>query len=296
MFRNLKEYLSELRQELAGSDPATTQDALSDAEEHLTAALAGSTRSDPELSEADRLSRVIDEYGSPKEIATAYRIIERRMQPALVAPRQSYEGSSASRFFSVVYDPRAWGTLLYLVTSMLTGIIYFTWAIVGLSLSLELLILIIGLPVAWLFLRSVRGIALVEGRIIEGLLGVRMPRRPLFSQPRPGWWAQFNSLVRDRRTWLTIAYMLLQLPLGIFYFSVTIIIFALSLELVVAPIVQYVFHLPVMVLDDRYIYFAGHLMPLVVCVGLLLFILLMHMTRGLGFWHAKLARAMLVGK
>ena len=67
-----------------------------------------------------------------------------------------------------------------MLVSLVTGIMYFTWAVTGLSLSVGLLVLIISLPFIGLFFLSVRGIALVEGRIVEALLGVRMPRRPIF--------------------------------------------------------------------------------------------------------------------
>ena len=75
MNNGIEKYLSELKEELADSDRATIQDALSDAEEHLTSALAASAESDPDKSVSDRLTPIIDEYGLPKEIAGAYRII-----------------------------------------------------------------------------------------------------------------------------------------------------------------------------------------------------------------------------
>ena len=40
MINSVEQYLAELKQELAGSDRATTQDALSDAEEYLRTALS----------------------------------------------------------------------------------------------------------------------------------------------------------------------------------------------------------------------------------------------------------------
>ena len=296
MNNGIQKYLGELREALAGRDVATVQDALSDAEEHLTTALAASAETEPDLSEGNRLARVIEEYGSPKEIAAAYRIIERQTRPELAVPSQFYQRSLASRFVSVVYDPRAWGALLYLVISMLTGVIYFTWVITGLYLSVGLLILIIGLPIAWLFFLSFRGIALVEGRIVEGLLGVRMPRRPIFSDQRLKWGEQLKALVRDRRTWTGIAYMLLQLPLGIIYFTVAVLGFALSLDCVSVPIAQYVFDQPFIKMGERHIFISGNLMPLVVALGPVLFLTFMHIARGLGKLHGKLAKAMLVGK
>ena len=44
-----------------------------------------------------------------------------------------------------------------------------TWVVTGLSLSLGLLILIVGIPLTVLFFGSVRGLALLEGRLVEAL-------------------------------------------------------------------------------------------------------------------------------
>lgn len=294
MCKNIEGYLSLLRRELAGADPATIQDALADAEEHLTAALAYSSTADS--TGTNQLDAIIEEYGSPSEVAAAYRIIERRLKPPLAVPPGFYERSLASRFLSVVYDPRAWGALLYLLTSIITGNIYFAYAVVGLTLSVELLILIIGLPVVWLFLKSVRGVALMEGRIVESLLGVRMPRRPTFSQQNLKWLDQLKLLVKDKRSWSIIGYMILKLPLGVVYFSVTITLFALSLELMALPILQLVFDLPFITTGSRSYYLPINMMPLLVLLGLALFIVLMHLARAMGRMHGKLAKAMLVGK
>jgi hypothetical protein len=83
--------------------------------------------------------------------------------------------------FGVFADPRAYGALLYMLLSLVTGIFYFTWAVTGLSLTLGLAVLIIGIPFAILFFASVRGLALLEGRLVEVMLGERMPRRPAYA-------------------------------------------------------------------------------------------------------------------
>ncbi len=63
-----------------------------------------------------------------------------------------------------------------------------------------------------------------------------MPHRPLFSKNDKGIWAKFKALIIDRYTWFSMVYMLLQLPLGITYFTVFITLIAVSLGLVVTPI------------------------------------------------------------
>jgi uncharacterized membrane protein len=73
MIRNVEEYLQLLEKELAGSDPATIQEALSDSEEYLRMALDGAMDADPNLPETEALASIIEKYGSPGEVASAYR-------------------------------------------------------------------------------------------------------------------------------------------------------------------------------------------------------------------------------
>lgn len=294
MIKSVDEYLKRLKQELTGSDPATIQDALSDAEEHLRTALDNALETQPNISEAEALPPIIESYGSPEEVATAYKEIETRIQPALARPRHADDRSLAARFFGVLADPGAWGALLYMLLSLLTGILYFTWAITGLSLSLSFLVLIIGLPFTVLFLLSVRGIALVEGRIVEALLGVRMPRRLVFFSENLGWWEQFKILLLGRRTWLAIAYMLLLLPLGILYFTVFLIMISLSLSFIAMPLAGPFFGRPTIEIGGASHYVPDWLTPLFTLAGVALITATMHLAKFAGRAHGALAKAMLV--
>lgn len=303
MIQSIDDYLSQLKKELSGCDRATIQDALSDAEEYLRTALNSVTSNDATISEADALSQIIERYGMPEEVATAYREIEHRITPALAQPSYPDEPEEAkkekderpllSRFFGVFADFRAWGAFLYLLFSLLTGILYFTWAVTGISLSAGLIILIIGLPFTGLFILSVRGIGLVEGRIVEALLGIRMPRRPQFHRRNMGLWSRFKNIILDKHTWLSIVYMILQLPLGTIYFSVFITLIALSLSGIAIPILQLGFDIPVNINGGSY-YLAGWMLPLVVVAGILLATLTMHLAKYVGRMHGALAKALLV--
>jgi hypothetical protein len=244
--------------------------------------------------EANAFSSVVEEYGTPAEIADAYRKIEARTSPSLVARTTQQNRSFPARFFGVVIEPRAWGALLYLLFTLATGIIYFTWTITGISLSLGLLILIIGIPIAGLFILSTRGLALLEGRMVEALLGIRMPHRPLFSPKDKGIWAKFKALLIDKYTWFSMVYMLLQLPLGIIYFTVFITLIAMSLGLIAAPIVGTIFSQPIFVINNTQYFLNGWVLPFTVIAGVLLFLLTLHLAKAVGGLHGKLAKAMLV--
>lgn len=290
----IREYLEQLKAALAGSDPATIQDALSDAEEYLRSGVAQRLEQDPGLSEAEALERVASEYGSPAEVADAYREVERRLPPSLAAAGRPRARSGAARFFGVFTDPRAYASLLYMFFALVTGIFYFTWVVTGLSLSFGMIVLVIGLPFFALFLLSVRGLALVEGRIVEALLGVRMPRRPMFSAGHLGMWGRLKALFADRASWLSMIYMLLQLPLGVLYFTLFVTMISLALAGIAVPVLQYVFDLPVGQFGGAELYAPGWLVPFLVLVGVAWLLVTMHLAKALGGLHGKFAKAMLV--
>lgn len=293
MFNTIEEYLDALKNEMKDADLALVQDAQADAREHLSTALAAARESAPETSEADALKKIIDEYGTPEETALAYQEVERRTSPSLsqaIKPR-----SWLTRFFGVYADPYAWGALLFMLIAFVTGIIYFTWAVTGVSLSVSLMILIIGVPFAILFLLSVRGLALLEGRLVEALLGIRMPRRPLFSHQDMGWLDRLKALLTDKATWLMLVYMLVQFVLGIAYFVVIVIVLSFSLSFIAMPFVQAFVHEGVINWGDNVRYYVPMwLSPLFVLVGVLLWTTFMHIARAVGQLHGRLAKLMLV--
>ena len=295
MFNSVDEYLIKLKTALQGCDQATVQDALADAEDHLRTALSKVKELQPGSDEVGSLALIIEDYGSPEEVASAYREIERRLPPTLAPTSQSPDRSLWARFFGVVADPRAWGALLYMIISLLTGILYFTWAVTGLSLSLSLLVLIIGLPFFFLFLLSVRGISLVEGRIVEALLGVRMPRRSIFVDKNKGFWTRLKELVFSWLVWKTLLYMLLMLPLGIIYFTIFVTLISIGLSLVALPFVQLLIQYPLLMIRSVRYFVPFWQMPFWAAGGALLLLISMHFARLLGQIQGSFAKLMLMG-
>jgi hypothetical protein len=312
MINSVEQYLAELKRELAGSDRATVQDALSDAEEYLRTALDGAVKDNPRITESDALAPIIERYGHPKEVAAAYKEIESRTPPAfgrmptkaaepVVPPLPPVPAAPATdtrnifgKFFGVFLEPRAWGAFFYLVFALGTGIVYFTWAVTGISVSVGLLIMIIGIPIFGLFLMSFRGIALLEGRLVEALLGVRMPHRPLFTRADISWWQKIKKLFTERQTWTAALYMILQMPLGIIYFSVIVSLIGCSLWLIFKPVTELVFEIPTFAIGDYGYFTPLWAMPLIVVGGLLLLTATMHVVKFIGKLHGGYAKALLV--
>jgi hypothetical protein len=175
-----------------------------------------------------------------------------------------------------------------------TGVFYFTWAVTGLSLSISFAIFIFGLPFALLFLLSVRGLALVEGRLVEALLGVRMPRRPLFSHQGMKWFDRLKALLTDKATWLMLVYMFVQFVLGVVYLVVLVTVLSFSLSFIAIPFLQELLREPFINFDGARNFVPTWSYPLFILGGFMLWTIFMNIARGMGQLHGRFAKWMLV--
>jgi uncharacterized membrane protein len=296
--RSIDEYLQRLRAALSGEDPALIQDALYDAEEYLRAEVAAHAGKP----EAEALDTIVGTYGTPDEIAAAYRATEVKVKTSLATParRPSATDDNVLRgFFAVYSDPRAYASMFFMLLSMVTGIVYFTIVITGLSLSLGLSVLIIGVPFFLAFIGVVRAMSLGEGLLLEAVTGERMPRRPVHPGAPTGFMARIGAMLSDSRTWTTLAYFILMLPLGVLYFTIAVTGVSTGLGLAAVPFVALAdwldgaewvgrVELGPAWLENP----VGYVLSGV--VGVLLLTGVMHLVRGVGRMHARMAKALLV--
>lgn len=301
--RSIDEYLKQLRAALAGEDAALIQDALYDAEEYLRAEVAAH----PDKSEADVLELIASTYGAPEEVAAAYRDTEVKVKAALKtpAPQAVTQASGIRRFFGVFMDVRAYTSLFYMLLTLATGILYFTFVVAGLALSAGFAVLVIGIPFFLAFIGMARVIALGEGRLLEATTGERMPRRPVHPGPPSGWLTRIAEMLKDVRTWTTLLYLLAMLPLGIIYFTIAITGLAGGLRLALSPVIllgRDVGFIPFGI-SAATIQLDGHdygspqgFLGALICMvlGIVILTLLMHVARWIARGHARLAKALLV--
>lgn len=96
----------------------------------------------------------------------------------------------------------------------------------------------------------------------------------------------------DPRTWTTLLYMILQLPLGILYFTIVVAGLSLSLALLFAPLG--------LQLGATYTWFDGGYVPgmlhawVMSALGGVLLIVTLHLCRATGRVHGWLAKYLLV--
>jgi hypothetical protein len=290
----IRDYLDTLRRALAGSDPATVQDALADAEDHLRSAVA-QLREAEGLDDGAAAARALDEYGAAAEVASAYRAYERLSAPRF--PSASREGAGMLlRFFGSLWDPRAWSALLFLLISLVTGIVFFYWFALSISLSLVFLLFIFGAPLAVLMLWASRGLLVVEGRMVEGMLGIRMPRRSPVRKKKGIGYRELWALLKDGHTWRALFYLLLKLPIGIVSFAILMVLLGYSLEMMAAPILIPIFDLPI-VTTGRHVWYAPDwLLPLLFIAGFLDLVVTLHICKGLGRLQGRMARRFLLAR
>lgn len=289
--KSIPEYLDQLRAALHGADPALVQDALYDAEEYLRSELA----EHPGKDEAQMLAEIAGSYGAPAEVAAIYLDNEATVNRALRTPPPPPPRTPAGRFFGVIADARTYTALIYMLLSLVTGTLYFTTVVTGWVLSLSFSVLVIGLPLVVLFIGIVRMLSLVEGRVVEVLLGQRMPRRPLYMQRGKPLLARIGAMFTDPRTWTTMLYMMLMMPLGGLYFAFAVGALTTSLTLVAVPLLVGLDELGWLDLRSTvHVDFWPMSAPLAFILGVLLLFASLHVIRGAGRLHAELAKALLV--
>ena len=284
-----------MREELAGEDAALIQDALYDAEEYLRAEVAAH----PDKSEADVLELIASTYGAPDEVASAYRDTEEKVKAAMTTPRKVPQERRAAPSSACSWIrapiPRYSSCCC---RSPPASFISHSLSPAS-SLSAGLSVLVIGVPFFLMFIALSRVVSLAEGRLIEAMTGERMPRRPVHQSHADGFWTRVGQMLKDRRTWTTLAYLILMLPLGIVYFVMAVVGLAVSLAFIFAPLVEIASRFGWLDLPDDVHMNPPWLdslwtLPLMVLAGVLLLTLLMHLARGIGKLHAMYAKALLV--
>lgn len=296
MCKNIQDYLAKLKKELGQSaDSALIQDALSDAETHLRTALEEETSKNPKAPETKLLSPLIKKYGTPNEVAEAYLKMEPHVAPTPARSLHPDSRSFLGKFFGVLAESRAWGAFVYFLFAFIPGFIFGGWALFIGFVSALSLVLIIGLPLFGGYLLSIRGIALLEGRIIEALLGVRMPRKPLFVKKGLSWSDKYMALLKDPHSWKSLVYAVLLFPLGLIYSGLFSLLFIFSVSFITSPILELVFRIPLDLFGDN-VFIPVWFLPVVCIAGFILLPLTFHLAKLMGRFHSRFAKFMLVKK
>ena len=134
-----------------------------------------------------------------------------------------------------------------------------------------------------------------------------MPRRPLYSGRGRPWLERIKDMFVDPRTWGTLLYFLLMLPLGIVYFTLAVTLLSVSIALVAAPLLAWFGNVTtdtplggwggqLLTIDGNVIGTSMHgwELPFALVAGVLLLFVTLHIARGVGVLHGQLAKHLLV--
>ena len=144
------------------------------------------------------------------------------------------------------------------------------------------------------YLGSIRALGLGEGRLVEALLDVRMPRRPPLLPEGKGWLERLKGLFLDGYTWRCLIYLLIHLPLGIISFTAAFAGLSLSLALIAAPAAHWGWHVAVCCIDGVECFHSPWILALLPLGGVLGLAGTLHMALGLGRLQGSLAKTLLV--
>ena len=147
-------------------------------------------------------------------------------------------GSTVRRvtaFIRQTLDARTWTRILYLLLALPLGVVEFSVLVTAISFGFGTAITLIGIPVLVATIWIARWLANLERSLIGRLVGVEIPS-PYRPDPVGGrWWRRITARLADPATWKDLAFLLLQLPLGILSFSVTVAVLGFGLRLLAAP-------------------------------------------------------------
>jgi len=139
------------------------------------------------------------------------------------------------RFFRVAGEPQTYLNLLYLLLVFPLGIIYFVLIITGFSLSVSLLILIVGIFIAALFLLLLHGLSQLHLRFASALLNFQITPSNVNLADNPDFISRIKAIVKNSRTYTGLLYLFLAFPLGIIYFTLLVTLFSVAISFSLSP-------------------------------------------------------------
>jgi signal transduction histidine kinase len=156
--------------------------------------------------------------------------------PVSTAQRRAPSLSRIKGFFQSILDARTYGRILYLLLALPLGVAEFTFLVTAISFGFSTAITLIGIPVLLGSVYAWRWLADLERRLIGSLVGVEIPSPYRPDPPAARLWTRFAARLADPATWKDLAFLLLQFPLGILAFSLTVAVFGFGLRLLFAPV------------------------------------------------------------
>ena len=116
----------------------------------------------------------------------------------------------------------------------------FAFLVTAISFGFGTAVTLIGIPVLIGTVFAWRWLAQLERRLIGALVGIEIPSPYRPDPPGARWWRRFTARLADPATWKDLAFLLLQLPLGVLSFTVTVAVLAVGVGTLAEPLYYWV--------------------------------------------------------
>lgn len=200
--------------------------------------------------------------------------------------------------FGPLVEPRTYANFAYLALGLPLATAWFSYVVTMLATSAGMLVTLLGLPLLGLTLVTSRGLASLDCRLTEALLGVEMPRVAALRPRAGGFWRTVKMRLVDREAWTDCAYLLLRFPVAVFTFTVAISFLGSALWMIGQPLLvaagvhsQYPWWF-----SDQHFVIRRLDMPralLFVVPGIILFFVSLHVVNMLADLSARFTRGMI---
>lgn len=148
--------------------------------------------------------------------------------------------SSDYGFFDVIMDKQAYLSLIYLILSFPLGIFYFIFIAAGLSVGIGLIPVLVGIPVLYVFMISVKCLMKFERKMAALFLGMSIDEGSGRREKGVGTLTRFKDELFDIELWKALIYLSFKFFAGTMLFCLCVSLIALSLGLTAAPVVYQV--------------------------------------------------------
>ncbi len=206
-------------------------------------------------------------------------------------------------YFGVLRYPRSYTNIIYNFLTFPIGLTFFIYAWVCLPLFIGLSVIVVVLPVLYLFLWSLPRLILIIGYLTELFVGLPVPIKDDIPKTIEGsFFTKALNALKDPRIGKSLVYsMFLSLPYGTFVFSIMTFLLSLSGALIAMPIVLLVHYLGG-ITDSALDWMVANLTyggTLAVCIvgfilGILLFPVVLQTSNKLAVFHARMVQKALV--
>jgi hypothetical protein len=139
-------------------------------------------------------------------------------------------------YFKKAEKSKTAGNFVFLFLSFPLGLLYFILMVTGFAVGVSTAIIVIGIPILFLTLGLIRGMATLERNMATSLLHISFPHHPRRAvKPPQTFMRRFGHALSDPYTWSSAIYMLFKLPLGILSFALTVALLTTTFAVTLLP-------------------------------------------------------------